>query len=88
MNEKKKALVVTTVASTIDQFCSNDIAILQKKYRVYVAANFSSGNNTTNRRIEEFKLEINVRLWENEDGDKCPETQIVYKTTSPLEEGA
>ena len=39
-NSQRKALIVSTVASTIDQFCSNDIAILQKKYRVYVAANF------------------------------------------------
>lgn len=54
----KKALVVTTVASTIDQFCMNDISILQKEYRVHVAANFESGNNTSKERVQEFKSEL------------------------------
>ena len=54
MNEKKKALVVTTVASTIDQFCMNDISILLDNYDVQVAANFTKGNNTSKERINEF----------------------------------
>lgn len=54
----KKALVVTTVASTLDQFCMSDISILQKFYKVYVAANFSVGNNTSKERVKEFKLEL------------------------------
>lgn len=54
----KKALVVTTVASTIDQFCMNDISILQKEYRVHVAANFAAGNNTSRERVQEFKSEL------------------------------
>lgn len=58
MNEKKKALVVTTVASTIDQFCMNDISILLDSYDVQVAANFIKGNNTSKERINEFKSEI------------------------------
>jgi Glycosyltransferase len=54
----KKALVVTTVASTLDQFCMSDISILQKSYEVYVAANFSVGNNTSKERVKEFKSEL------------------------------
>lgn len=54
----KKALVVTTVASTIDQFCMNDISLLQREYQVHVAANFISGNNTSKERVEEFKEEL------------------------------
>lgn len=53
-----KALIVTTVASTIDQFCMSDISILQKSYKVYVAANFKSGNNTSKERMNEFISEL------------------------------
>lgn len=53
-----KALVVTSVASTLDQFCMNDIGLLQKTHNVYVAANFSIGNNTSKERVKEFKLEL------------------------------
>ncbi|MBU5485769.1 glycosyltransferase family 4 protein [Clostridium sp. MSJ-11] len=56
--KNKKALVVTTVASTIDQFCMSDISILNKSYSVQVAANFTIGNNTSNERIKEFKKEL------------------------------
>ncbi|MGD6968567.1 glycosyltransferase family 4 protein [Rossellomorea vietnamensis] len=55
---ERKALIVTTVASTLDQFCMNDIKILQKTHKVYVAANFNSGNNTSVARVKEFKLEL------------------------------
>ncbi len=56
--KNKRALVVTTVASTIDQFCMSDISILNKSYSVQVAANFTIGNNTSNERIKEFKKEL------------------------------
>ena len=56
---RKKALVVTTVASTIDQFCMNDIKVLKELgYTVHVYANFTEGNNTSTSRIEEFKQEL------------------------------
>lgn len=63
MSEKKevkvkKALVVTTVASTLDQFCMNDISILQESHKVFVAANFKVGNNTSIERVKEFKSEL------------------------------
>lgn len=54
----KKALVITTVASTLDQFCMSDISILQKTYKVDVAANFTVGNNTSKERVKEFKSEL------------------------------
>lgn len=54
-----KVLVVTTVASTIDQFCMNDLDILLEMYdNVHVLANFREGNNTSTERIEEFKQEL------------------------------
>lgn len=57
--KKGKVLVVTTVASTIDQFCMNDIDTLLKIYdEVHVLANFKEGNNTSQDRIEEFKQEL------------------------------
>ncbi|PKM86541.1 MAG: glycosyltransferase family 1 protein [Firmicutes bacterium HGW-Firmicutes-12] len=58
MNVKRKALVVTTVASTIDQFCMNDISLLLEDYNVQVAANFTRGNNTSKERINEFENEL------------------------------
>lgn len=59
-NKEKKALVVTTVASTLDQFCMNDIAILQKSHEVSVGANFEIGSNTSKQRINEFKKELEL----------------------------
>lgn len=84
MNEKKKALVVTTVASTIDQFCMNDISILIGDYDVQVAANFTKGNNTSKERINEFKNElINKNIEINEvEFDRNPFSKsnlIAYK---------
>ncbi|MFE4350594.1 glycosyltransferase family 4 protein [Peribacillus butanolivorans] len=56
--EDKKSLVVTTVASTLDQFCMNDIYTLQKTHKIYVIANFNIGNNTSKERVTEFKGEL------------------------------
>ena len=61
MQVKRKALVVTTVSSTIDQFCMNDISILLQNYDVQVAANFTMGNNTSKERISEFKNELEMK---------------------------
>lgn len=73
---KKKALVVTTVASTIDQFCMNDISILHENYEVEVAANFAIGNNTSLERIHEFKREL------KENGIKINEIEFSRKPLS------
>jgi hypothetical protein len=55
----KKALIVTTVASTIDQFCRNNINVLLKLgYEVSVHANFVDGNNTSNQRLIEFRHQL------------------------------
>ncbi len=55
----KKALMVASVASMIDQFNMSNIAILEQLgYRVEVAANFSQGSNTSNQRVAEFKQEL------------------------------
>lgn len=61
MKVKGKALIVTTVASTIDQFCMNDISILLQDYDIQVAANFTAGNNTSEERIKEFKAELGAK---------------------------
>lgn len=56
---KNKVLVVTTVASTVDQFCMNDINVLLKlNNEVHILANFQEGNNTSIERLEEFRKEL------------------------------
>ncbi len=64
----KKALIVATTASMIDQFNMPNIQILQKlEYEVSVACNFTEGNTTSVGRVEEFKSELdhlNVRRYE------------------------
>ena len=55
----KKALMVASVASMIDQFNMGNIAILEQLgYRVEVAANFSQGSNTSAQRVEKFQQEL------------------------------
>ena len=55
----KKALMVASVASMIDQFNMDNIAILEQLgYRVEVAANFSQGSNTSPQRVAEFQREL------------------------------
>lgn len=77
---QKKSLVVTTVASTLDQFCMNDIAILQNDYKVHVAANFSLGNNTSKERVEEFKLELEKKkiIYNEVDFNRKPISRSNY----------
>lgn len=54
-----KVLITATVASMIDLFNMNNIEILQNMgYEVHVAANFVSGNVTSNSRLIEFKKEL------------------------------
>ncbi|MGH2101405.1 glycosyltransferase family 4 protein [Aerococcus urinaeequi] len=54
-----KVLITATVASMIDLFNMDNIKILQNMgYQVDVAANFKEGNVTSDRRIEEFKNEL------------------------------
>ena len=52
----KKALMVATVASVIDQFNDRNLEILQDMgYEVHVAANFESGNTTSQERVYEYE---------------------------------
>jgi glycosyltransferase involved in cell wall biosynthesis len=55
----KKALILASVASMIDQFNRSNIAVLKELgYEVHVAANFEKGNTTSLQRIEDFKKEL------------------------------
>lgn len=55
----KKALLVASVASMIDQFNMANIEILQSMgCEVSLACNFSEGNTTSNDRILKFKSEM------------------------------
>ena len=55
----KKALMVASVASMIDQFNMRNIVILEQLgYQVEVAANFSQGSNTSSQRVAEFREEL------------------------------
>lgn len=55
----KKALMLASVASMIEQFNMGNIEILQELgYEVQVAANFTDGGTLDNKRLEEFKNEL------------------------------
>lgn len=55
----KKVLMLASVASMIDQFNMQNIAILQEQgYEVHVAANFEQGSTSSNERVEQFKKEL------------------------------
>ena len=58
----KKALMVATVASVIDQFNDRNLKILQDMgYEVHVAANFESGNTTSQERVYEYEKLLRER---------------------------
>ena len=69
----KKALVVTSVASMVDQFLIPSIQLLQElEYEVCVACNFEKGSTCSNERIQELKqsldeLKIKVRELKSDD---------------------
>lgn len=55
----KKALILASVASMIEQFNMDNINILQKQgYQVDVMANFENAGTIDNKRLEEFKKEL------------------------------
>ncbi|SDM32182.1 glycosyltransferase family 4 protein [Halarsenatibacter silvermanii] len=55
----KKTLIVTSVASMIDQFNMPNIEVLKElNYEVHVAANFNCGSTSSAERKEEFKDEL------------------------------
>lgn len=55
----KKAVIIASVASMIDLFNMENIKILKSEgYEVDVVANFSNGSNTSKKRVDEFKLEL------------------------------
>ncbi|MEI3337518.1 MAG: glycosyltransferase family 4 protein [Clostridium sp.] len=55
----KKELMLSSVASMIDQFNMENIKILKSLgYEVHVLANFSFGNTTSDERTKEFKEEL------------------------------
>lgn len=66
----KSALIVATVASTIDQFCMNNIHVLEELgYDISVYANFTdNSNNTSQKRLVEFKNELigdNIKVYDS-----------------------
>ena len=55
----KKALMIASVASMIDQFNMRNIALLEQMgYTVEVAANFVCGSNTSKQRVADFQQEL------------------------------
>ncbi|WP_409022122.1 glycosyltransferase family 4 protein [Dellaglioa sp. P0083] len=58
----KKALMYASVASMIDLFNMDNIAILEKQgYSVEVACNFTNGSITSDDRVKQFKNELDSR---------------------------
>ena len=55
----KKVLVITSVASMVDQFLLPSVRLLQDmEYEVHVACNFEKGNTCSNERIVELKKKL------------------------------
>lgn len=55
----KKALIITSVASMIDQFLMPNIRLLQNmNYEVHVACNFKEGSTCSNERIIKLKNKL------------------------------
>lgn len=66
-----KALIVTSVASMVDQFLLPSMFLLQKMgYEVYVACNFEKGNTCSLERVEKLKKTL--------DGKKIHYYQIDF----------
>lgn len=78
----KKALMIASVASMIDQFNMDNIALLEQLgCRVDVAANFLEGSNTSDQRVAAFRREL------EEAGRRCHQTDIprsIFKVGSIL----
>lgn len=69
---QKKVLMLSSVASMIDQFNMSNIRMLLKmEYEVHVACNFKEGNTCDGRRIKKFQkaLEEMCVVWHQWD---CP----------------
>ena len=61
-NNYHKVLIVSTIASVIDQFNRNNIKILQKlNWEITVAANFKFGNTTSQAKTQTFYSELVAR---------------------------
>ena len=55
----KKALILASVASMIEQFNMGNIKVLQElKYEVHVATNFIDSGTITRERAEELKNKL------------------------------
>lgn len=55
----KKALILTSVASMIDQFNRDNITLLKEmKYEVHVACNFKEGSTTSKKKVRELRNEL------------------------------
>lgn len=54
----KKALVLASTASMIDQFNMDNIALLQRDYEVHVACNFLEGNTCSDEQIANLQQRL------------------------------
>lgn len=86
----KKALIVSTVASTIDQFCMKDIYLLQEmSYEVSVFANFTENNNTSEERLEKFRKVLknaSINVYESNMQRKIGKIKENYQVYNVLKE--
>ena len=55
----KKALMLASTASMIDQFNMDNIALLQRDYEVHVACNFREGNTCSDEQIAILQQRLN-----------------------------
>ncbi len=57
--KKRKAMLVATTASMIEQFNQNNIRVLKSLgYEVHIACNFEAGNTVSNEEVRHFYQEM------------------------------
>lgn len=81
MGNRKRVLMLASVASMIDQFNMPNIHLLiQEGYQVHVACNFEEGNTCDERRIQELKETLQqLGAWHQWDCPRniCPPGQCI-----------
>lgn len=90
----KKALIVTSVASMVDQFLMPNVKLLQEMdYDVQVACNFIKGNTCSNERIDRLKEKLKewhvpcVQIDFDRDVMNISENALAYKQVKQLLNG-
>lgn len=86
----KKALILASTASMIDQFNMDNIALLQREYEVHVACNFLEGNTCSDEQIRLLKQNLTkmgvpyFQIDVTRNVTRLPQVFRAYKQTKKL----